>query len=63
MKLDKKDELVYSEPITCNNISANMFKIALKKHHFKPYFLKKILPTGLDEVSALRMVFLEGGND
>ena len=26
--------------ITCSNISSNMFKIALKKHHFKPYFQK-----------------------
>ena len=23
---------------TCGNISSNMLKIALKEHHFKPYF-------------------------
>ena len=26
--------------ITCSNISSNMFKIALRKHHFKRYFQK-----------------------
>ena len=59
-KMDKRDEL----PSVCSNISSNMFKIALKKHHFKPYFQKKFRgpralrkclgPSGLGDVSALR---------
>ena len=35
--MDKKDELVYSTAI-----HAAIFQIALKKHHYKPYFQKKL---------------------
>ena len=45
--------------ITCSNISSNMFKIALRKQHFKRYFQKIFRgsagpPTGIVNVSALR---------
>ena len=38
--MDKRDELVYGVGITFSNISSNMSKITLKKHHFKPYIQK-----------------------
>ena len=39
-KINKRDEFVYNVLYLCSNVSSKMLKIALKKHHFKPYFQK-----------------------